>query len=86
MKKALGMAVKDLNSRKLELISRLLQVEDEAVFAQIDKLLEDAGVLPYSSVSEDAIRYRISRSEDDIENGNTLTQEEAERESVNWGK
>jgi hypothetical protein len=80
------MANQDINSRKLELISRLLQVEDEAVFSRINRLLEDAEVSPYSSVSEAAVRYRISRSEKDIENGNTLTQEQAERASENWGK
>ncbi|MGB0917183.1 MAG: hypothetical protein ACPGU4_06305 [Flavobacteriales bacterium] len=80
------MAAQDINSRKLELISRLLQVEDETVFTRIDELLGEAGVLPYSSVSEAAISYRVSKSEEDIKNGNTLTQEEAEKESENWGK
>jgi len=80
------MATQDINSQKLELISKLLQVEDETVFKRIDELLVEAGVSPYSSVSEAAVRYRISRSEEDIKNGDTLTQEEAERESENWGK
>tara|TARA_R110000868_G_scaffold410110_1_gene697209 strand:+ start:1066 stop:1308 length:243 start_codon:yes stop_codon:yes gene_type:complete len=80
------MALQDINSRKLELISRLLELEDEAIFARIDELLKDAGVAAYSAVSEAAVRYRISRSEQDIRNGDTLTQEEAELESEKWGK
>lgn len=80
------MAIQDIHSRKLDLISRLLQVDDVAVFERIDELLKDAGVTSYSSVSEAAVRYRISRSEEDILNGNTLTQDDAERESENWGK
>lgn len=80
------MANQDINSRKLELISKLLQVEDEAVFARLNEVLEEVGVSGYSAISEPAVRYRIARSEEDIRNGNTLTQEEAEQESQNWGK
>lgn len=80
------MAASDINSRKLELIGKLLAVNDELVFARIEELLNEAGISPYSGVSEQAVRYRISQSERDIAEGNTLTQEEAERESRNWGK
>ncbi|MBL4585983.1 MAG: hypothetical protein JKX84_02850 [Flavobacteriales bacterium] len=80
------MKVLDTNTRKLNLIGRLLNVDDEAIFDQIETLLKKAGSPAYSMVQEEQIRYRITKAEKDIEDGNTLSQDEAERESENWKK
>ena len=80
------MKVLDTNTRKLNLIGRLLNVDDEAIFDQIETLLKEVGSPAYSMAQEEQIRYRITKAEKDIEDGNTLSQDEAERESENWKK
>ncbi|MFM1875063.1 MAG: hypothetical protein RL266_800 [Bacteroidota bacterium] len=80
------MGTTGIEQRKLRLISQLVRTEDPEIIAKVEELLSEVGVSPYAGFSEEEVRYRISRAEKDIAEGNTLTQEEAERESEKWGK
>lgn len=86
MKKRTTMKVISIEQRKLAVISQLLSTSDAEVISKVEELLQEANISPYAGVSEAEMRYRVARAEKDIAEGNTLTQEEAERESEKWGK
>lgn len=77
------MVVIDLNQRKIALISRLIGMEDQQVIKKVEELLSEV-FEPQFEMSDETLKYRAAKVQKDIDNGNVLSQEEAERESENW--
>ena len=76
----------DLQTRKLNLISYLAQLQDENFLLKIENfILNKAGkdeVLKH--FTEEELINRIQKSEDDYKNGNFKTQNELEEISAKW--
>jgi len=77
----------DLQTRKLNLITYLAQLQDENFFARIENYIlgkakiEETELKPFTV---DELIARIEKSEDDFKNGRFKTQEEIEKISANW--
>jgi hypothetical protein len=77
----------DLQTRKLNLITYLLQMKDEVFFDKLENYILkievelNTNISPFSS--EELIN-RVKKSELDFENGNFKTQEDVENISSNW--
>ena len=77
----------DLQTRKLNLITYLAQMQDENFFDKIENYIlrkskEKTEELRQFSVEE--LISRIEISEQDYKNGNFKTQEDLEKISANW--
>ncbi len=77
----------DLQTRKLNLITYLAQMQDENFFEKIENYIlrkskEKTEELRQFSVEE--LISRIEISEQDYKNGNFKTQEDLEKISANW--
>lgn len=77
----------DLQTRKLNLIAYLAQLQDESFFVKIENYIlrkaknEESKFRPFTI---DELITRIEKSEDDFQNGRFKTQEELEEISANW--
>lgn len=76
----------DLQTRKLNLISYLAQIQDENFLAKIEsfilsKKLNDSHL---KSLTEEELIERIQKSEEDYKNGKFKTQNDLEVISSNW--
>lgn len=77
----------DLQTRKLNLITYLAQLQDENFFEKIESYIlrktkkEEFELKPFTV---DELLARIEKSEDDFKNGRFKTQEEIEKISANW--
>ncbi len=77
----------DLQTRKLNLITCLSQLQDESCIDKIEKILykkspvEEVGFKPFT---QEELIERIKRSERDFAEGKFKTQEELEMISSNW--
>ena len=76
----------DLQTRKLNLITYLAQMQDENFFEKIENYIlrksKETEELRQFSVEE--LISRIEISEQDYKNGNFKTQEDLEKISANW--
>lgn len=77
----------DLQTRKLNLITYLLQMKDEVFFDKLENYILknevelNTNISPFSA--EELIN-RVKKSELDFENGNFKSQEDVENISSNW--
>ena len=76
----------DLQTRKLNLISYLAQLQDENFLRKIENLIlskkqNDADLKPFT---EDELIARIKKSEEHFKNGKYKTQNDLEQISVKW--
>ena len=76
----------DLQTRKLNLISYLAQLQDEKFFERIEKYIINKQEKEYDfkPFTVDELIDRIEKSEKDFKNGNFKTQDELEQLSANW--
>jgi len=76
----------DLQTRKLNLISYLAQLQDEKFFERIEKYIINKQQKEYDfkPFTVDELIDRIEKSEKDFKNGNFKTQDELEKLSANW--
>jgi len=76
----------DLQTRKLNLISYLAQLQDEKFFEGIEKYIINKQEKEYDfkPFTVDELIDRIEKSEKDFKNGNFKTQDELEQLSANW--
>lgn len=77
----------DLQTRKLNLITYLAQLQDEHFFDKIEdyilsKLERDRS--DHNPFSIETLINRIEKSEEDFKNGRFKTQEDLESQSSNW--
>ena len=76
----------DLQTRKLNLISYLAQLQDEKFLERIEKYIMNEQETEYDikPFTVDELKNRIEKSEKDFKNGNFKTQDELEHLSANW--
>ena len=76
----------DLQTRKLNLISYLAQLQDEKFLERIEKYIMNEQETEYDlkPFTVDELKNRIEKSEKDFKNGNFKTQDELEQLSANW--
>ncbi len=76
----------DLQTRKLNLISYLAQLQDEKFLERIEKYIINRQEKEYDfkPFTVDELINRIEKSEEDFKNGNFKTQDELEQLSANW--
>ena len=76
----------DLQTRKLNLISYLAQLQDENFLGKIENFIlskseKDSN---FMKLTEEELINRIQKSEEDFKNGNFKTQNELEEISAKW--
>lgn len=76
----------DLQTRKLNLISYLAQLQDEKFIDSIEKLIlrKKENESEFKPFRVDELIHKIEQSENDFKNGKFKTQDELERLSANW--
>jgi len=76
----------DLQTRKLNLIAYLAQLQDEIFFDKIEKyILKTAdNDVPLKPFTQEELINRIKESESDYETGRFKSQEDLEKISSNW--
>ncbi len=77
----------DLQTRKLNLITYLSQLEDESFINKIEDILyakNPVDEFNFKPFTQEELIHRIKRSESDFLKGNCKTQEELEDISANW--
>lgn len=74
----------DLQTRKLNLIAYLAQLEDESFIEKIENYILSKHSDEHKELTIDELVRRIEKSELDFKNGNFKTQDELEKESSRW--
>lgn len=76
----------DLQTRKLNLISYLAQLQDEKFIERIEKFIlrKQEHTFDFKPFTVDELIHRIEQSENDFKSGKFKTQDELERLSANW--
>lgn len=78
----------DLQTRKLNLISFLAQLQDENLFEKVESLIFNKNSNDINDLlkpfTESELKDRIAKSEEEYQNGNFKTQEELIKISENW--
>ncbi len=74
----------DLQTRKLDLIAYLAQLQDESFITKIENYILREHSEKFKVFTVEELVKRIEKSEMDFRNGNFKTQEELEIESSNW--
>lgn len=78
----------DLQTRKLNLITYLAQLQDERFFEKIEEYIltrfEKEDHSEFFPFTMETLVNRIEKSEEDLKNGRFKTQEDLENQSVNW--
>lgn len=75
----------DLQTRKLNIITGLAQLQDESLFEKIENLsFKNDKNTKFNPFAVNEFISRIEKSEDNFLNGKFKTQEELEKISENW--
>ncbi len=78
----------DVQSIKLGLVQKLLNVNSETVLKKISQILDKEVVVAYTTSGEpltkEAYNKRLEKAEKQAESGDYITQEELEKEAKNW--
>ncbi|WP_194768831.1 hypothetical protein [Tamlana sp. I1] len=76
----------DLQTRKLNLISYLAQLQDEKFIERIEKFIlsKQESQVDLKPFTVDELIRRIEQSESDFQKGNFKTQDELEQFSSDW--
>lgn len=78
----------DIQTRKLNLITYLAQLQDESFFEKIEEYilskLEKEDHSEFVPFSVETLISRIEKSEEDFKNGRFKSQEDLENLSANW--
>ena len=80
------MSLIDLQTRKLNLITYLAQIQDEQFIEKIEEfiLVKNESEPEFKQLSVEELIQRIQQSENDFKNGNFKSQEELEELSSKW--
>lgn len=78
----------DLQTRKLNVISYLAQIQDESILSKIENYIlkrkETENESDFKPFTVDELINRIEKSEQDFKKGKFKTQAELEKISENW--
>lgn len=77
-----------LQASKLSLVQKILSLNQESVIDKIDELLEREMIVGYTvdgkPLTKAAYNERIAIAEKQLQNGESISQEDLEKESENW--
>ncbi|MAC95688.1 MAG: hypothetical protein CMC96_09305 [Flavobacteriales bacterium] len=77
-----------LQASKLSLVQKILSLNQESVIDKIDELLEREMIVGYTVDGKPLIKAayneRIAIAEKQLQNGESISQEDLEKESENW--
>lgn len=77
-----------LQASKLSLVQKILSLNQESVIDKIDELLEREMIVGYTIDGKPLIKAayneRIAIAEKQLQNGESISQEDLEKESENW--
>jgi len=77
-----------LQASKLSLVQKILSLNQESIIDKIDELLEREMIVGYTvdgkPLTKAEYNERIAIAEKQLQNGETISQEELEKESENW--
>ena len=76
----------DLQTRKINLISYLIELKDEKSIEEVEKLIfqKKEEEFEFKAFTNEELIQRIEKSEKDFKNGKFKTQDEIEQLSANW--
>jgi len=78
----------NIQAAKLGLVQKILAIEKESILEKINKILDKEVIVGYTTegkpLTKDAYNKRLQKAEEQIRTGDTLTQEEIEKESEKW--
>ena len=75
----------NIQDRKLNVIEKLIMLNDENVFNKVEELIDLSIKRPQvKSFTKQELENRAKISEGNIENGEVYSQDEVERLSKNW--
>ena len=73
---------------KLNVVKKILSLEQESVIKKIDEILDNEMVVGYTvdgkPLTQKAYNERIKLAENQLKNGQTISQEDLENESESW--
>lgn len=77
-----------LQAAKLDLIQKLLLVNQESIIKKLDDILENEMIVGYTvdgrPLTKTEYNHRLVTAEQQLKNGEIIDQEDLERESDNW--
>ncbi len=77
-----------IQERKYNVIQKLMSLDAEILLDKIEKILDEEMIVAYAVEGQpltlEAYNKRLEKGEEQIKNGNFITQEDLERESENW--
>ncbi len=78
----------NLQETKLEVMQKIMSVSKPSLLEKIDKLLEEEMVVGFSvegePLTKESYNQRLLKAEEQLKSGQSITQEELERESETW--
>lgn len=73
---------------KLNVVKKILSLEQESVIKKIEEILDNEMVVGYTvdgkPLTQKAYNERIEFAEKQLKNGETINQDDLEKESENW--
>ena len=78
----------NLQETKLGVMQKIMSVSKPSLLEKIDKLLEEEMVVGYTvegePLTKELYNLRLRKAEEQLESGESITQEDLERESESW--
>ncbi|MEQ8909233.1 MAG: hypothetical protein RIC95_08575 [Vicingaceae bacterium] len=77
-----------LQASKLSVVQKILSLKQESIIKKIDEILEKEMIVGYTvdgqPLTKEKYNQRIAVAEEQLKNGETISQKELEKESENW--
>ncbi len=77
-----------LQAAKLSLVQKILTLKQESIIKKIDEILESEMIVGYTvegkPLTKTEYNQRMAIAEQQLRNGEIISQEDLERESENW--
>lgn len=77
-----------IHAVKLNLVKKILSLEQESIIKKIDEILENEMVVGYTvdgkPLTQKTYNERIELAEKQLKSGQTISQNDLEKESENW--
>lgn len=82
------MIIMDLQATKLSVVQRILALNQASILNKIDEILEREMIVGYTvdgaPLTKETYNHRLAVAEQQLRDGDTISQEDLERESENW--
>ena len=77
-----------MQATKMNIVKRILSLEQESIIRKIDEILENEMVVGYTvdgkPLTQKAYNERMALAEKQLKSGQTISQSDLEKESENW--